>query len=50
VSRNGQFVNPLGEKFIPGAPVPPERRVAFTAHLDGLVQRLDRDAPFDARD
>ena len=49
VSRNGQFVNPLGEKFIPGAPVPPERRAAFTAHRDSLVQRLDRDAPFGAR-
>jgi len=50
VSRNGQFVNPLGEKFIPGAPVPPERRRAFRSHLAGLLERLDRDAPLPPRD
>jgi murein DD-endopeptidase MepM/ murein hydrolase activator NlpD len=50
VSRNGQFVNPLGEKFIPGAPVPPERRRAFRSHLAGLLDRLDRDAPLPPRD
>jgi murein DD-endopeptidase MepM/ murein hydrolase activator NlpD len=49
VSRNGQFVNPLGEKFIPGAPVPPERRRAFRSHLAGLLERLDRDAPLPPR-
>jgi murein DD-endopeptidase MepM/ murein hydrolase activator NlpD len=50
VSRNGQFVNPLGEKFIPGVPVPPERRRAFRAHLAGLLERLDREAPLPPRD
>ena len=50
VSRNGQFVNPLGEKFIPGAPVPPERRRAFRSHLAGLLERLDREAPLPPRD
>ncbi len=50
VSRNGQFVNPLGEKFIPGAPVPPERRRVFRAHLAGLLERLDREAPLAPRD
>jgi murein DD-endopeptidase MepM/ murein hydrolase activator NlpD len=49
VSRNGQFVNPLGEKFIPGAPVPPERRRAFRAHLQSLIERLEREAPFEPR-
>lgn len=48
VSRNGQFVNPLGEKFIPGAPVPPKRRPAFQAHLAALLERLDHEAPFEA--
>ena len=50
VSRNGQFVNPLGEKFIPGAPVPPERRRVFRAHLAGLLERLDREAPLAPRE
>jgi murein DD-endopeptidase MepM/ murein hydrolase activator NlpD len=45
VMKNGQFVNPLGEKFIPGAPVPPERRPTFQAHLRALLDRLDDDAP-----
>jgi murein DD-endopeptidase MepM/ murein hydrolase activator NlpD len=45
VSRNGQFLNPLGEKFIPGAPVPPERRDRFQAHLDAMLERLEREAP-----
>ena len=49
VSRNGQFVNPLGEKFIPGAPVPPERRPEFAASLAALVERLDREAPLDTK-
>lgn len=49
VSRNGQFVNPLGEKFIPGAPVPPEQRGAFRAHLAGLLDRLEREAPLPPR-
>ncbi len=49
VSRNGQFVNPLGEKFIPGAPVPPEQRRAFRAHLASLLERLDREVPLPPR-
>jgi hypothetical protein len=40
-------VNPLSEKFIPGAPVPRERRKGFQAHLDGLLDRLEREAVFE---
>ena len=45
VSKHGRFVNPLAEKFIPGFPVPPERRAAFREHLNTLLDRLEREAP-----
>ncbi len=47
VARQGRFVNPLGEKFIPGAPVPRERRRDFDAQRDALLGRLEREAPFE---
>ena len=43
VKRNGQWVNPLGEKFIPGEPVSPRRRAAFDQHVRILLERLDRE-------
>jgi murein DD-endopeptidase MepM/ murein hydrolase activator NlpD len=46
VRKGGVFVNPLGEKFIPGSPVPAHRREAFTVHVDALLERLDAQAPF----
>ncbi len=46
VRKAGVFVNPLGEKFIPGAPVPAHRRGAFTVHVKALLERLDAQAPF----
>jgi murein DD-endopeptidase MepM/ murein hydrolase activator NlpD len=46
VSKNGQFVNPLGEKFIPGEPIAAAERGAFTAHARDLVRRLETAAPF----
>ena len=49
VRKGGIFVNPLGEKFIPGSPVPAHRREAFTVHVDALLERLDAQAPFPAR-
>jgi murein DD-endopeptidase MepM/ murein hydrolase activator NlpD len=49
VRKGGVFVNPLGEKFIPGSPVPAHRRQAFTVHVDALLERLDAQAPFPAR-
>ena len=43
VKKEGQWVNPLGEKFIPGEPVPARRRGAFDRHLETLLQRLERE-------
>lgn len=40
-------MNPLNEKFVPGAPVPPERRKAFRGHLGGLLERLERETPLE---
>ena len=45
VKKDGRWVNPLGEKFIPGEPVPAPRRGAFDRHLGTLIERLDREAP-----
>jgi murein DD-endopeptidase MepM/ murein hydrolase activator NlpD len=49
VRKAGTFVNPLGEKFIPGAPVPAHRRDAFSMHVKALLERLDTQAPFPPR-
>src|SRR5215470_15296887 len=49
VRKAGVFVNPLGEKFIPGAPVPAYRREAFAVHVQSLLQRLESQAPFPPR-
>ena len=49
VRKAGIFVNPLGEKFIPGSPVPAHRRQAFGVHVEALLERLDAQAPFPAR-
>ena len=40
VSRNGTFVNPLHEKFLPGEPIPRAQREAFAAHAQELLGRL----------
>jgi murein DD-endopeptidase MepM/ murein hydrolase activator NlpD len=48
VRKGGVLVNPLGEKFIPGSPVPAHRRGAFAVHVDALLERLDAQAPFAA--
>jgi len=48
VRKGGVLVNPLGEKFIPGSPVPAHRRGAFAVHVDALLERLDAQAPFSA--
>ena len=45
VIRNGSFVNPLNEKFIPGSPIPPQGRDAFQAHVRALLERLEHEAP-----
>jgi murein DD-endopeptidase MepM/ murein hydrolase activator NlpD len=45
IAKNGQFVNPLSEKFIPGDPIPAAERAAFVARAKDLVHRLDSEAP-----
>lgn len=47
VIKHGRSVNPLSERFVPGSPVPSHRRWAFREHLDGLLNRLDRETPLD---
>ena len=49
VRKAGVFVNPLGEKFIPGSPVPAHRREAFAARVKALLDQLDSQAPLPLR-
>jgi len=46
IARNGVFVNPLGERFVPGEPIAPGERAAFLAHARALVRRLEEQAGF----
>ena len=46
VARNGTFVNPLSEKFIPGEPIPAATRADFNRYAQELVARLEIAAPF----
>jgi murein DD-endopeptidase MepM/ murein hydrolase activator NlpD len=46
VAKNGQRVNPLNEKFIPGDPIAPAERAAFDRHTRTLVTRLEEEAAF----
>jgi murein DD-endopeptidase MepM/ murein hydrolase activator NlpD len=46
VMRQGRFVNPLGEKFIPGEPIAANERGTFLQHAHALVRRLEDEAPF----
>lgn len=48
VKKDGRWVNPLGEKFIPGEPVPTRRRGAFARHREMLLERLESEAPLAA--
>jgi murein DD-endopeptidase MepM/ murein hydrolase activator NlpD len=43
VRKNGQFVNPLGERFLPGEPVSPRRKPAFDRQLEALLERLEHE-------
>jgi murein DD-endopeptidase MepM/ murein hydrolase activator NlpD len=45
VIKRGVFVNPLGEKFVPGAPLSTSERRAFQARARALLERLDSEAP-----
>jgi murein DD-endopeptidase MepM/ murein hydrolase activator NlpD len=44
VARNGTFVNPLQEKFLPGDPIPAHQRAAFAVHARALLDRLEQPA------
>jgi len=46
VAKNGTFVNPLGEKFIPGEPIPAGERAEFNRQSRDLIARLETQAPF----
>ncbi|MGH2406383.1 MAG: hypothetical protein ACRDGN_18265 [bacterium] len=46
VIKGGQRVNPLGERFIPGEPIPAGERGAFDGHARELITRLEADAAF----
>lgn len=46
VSKNGRFVNPLGERFIPGEPIATGERTAFVDHARALIRRLEDATPF----
>jgi murein DD-endopeptidase MepM/ murein hydrolase activator NlpD len=43
VAKNGVFVNPLGEKFLPGEPIAARDRARFDDYARDLVRRLQRD-------
>jgi len=46
VARQGQYVNPLKERFIPGDPISADERGAFLDHSRSLVRRLENEASF----
>ena len=46
VAKNGIWVNPLSEKFIPGDPIAAAERAEFLTHARTLVTRLEREASF----
>jgi len=46
VSKHGVFVNPLGEKFIPGEPIGAADRARFDEHARTIVRRLETEAGF----
>ena len=46
VARNGVWVNPLNEPFLPGEPISIVDRHAFLGHAQTLMNRLEREAGF----
>jgi murein DD-endopeptidase MepM/ murein hydrolase activator NlpD len=46
VAKNGRFVNPLDEKFIPGQPLDGAEHGRFLKEARALVRRLEDAAPF----
>jgi murein DD-endopeptidase MepM/ murein hydrolase activator NlpD len=46
IAKGGTFVNPLGEKFIPGEPISAAEKSAFLRESRALIERLESEAPF----
>jgi murein DD-endopeptidase MepM/ murein hydrolase activator NlpD len=46
VAKNGRFVNPLSEKFLPGEPIPAGERAEFLQHARAVMRQLETAAPF----
>ena len=46
VIKGGRRVNPLGEKFIPGEPIPTAQRTQFQRHAASLIERLEAESAF----
>src|SRR6267378_2138750 len=46
VVKNGTYVNPLGERFIPGEPIPAAAKPEFQRHTRELLTRLEATAPY----
>ncbi|MBI3636739.1 MAG: M23 family metallopeptidase [Candidatus Rokubacteria bacterium] len=46
VARNGIFVNPMNEKYLPGEPISGAERARFQRHARELIARLETEAPF----
>lgn len=46
VAKNGRFVNPLDEKFVPGQPLDGAEHGRFLKEARALVRRLEELAPF----
>ena len=46
VSKNGRFVNPLSEKFLPGQPLEGAEHGRFLKEARALVRRLEERSPF----
>jgi len=44
VAKNGTFVNPLGEKFLPGEPIPAAARADFQRRARELLAQLEAQA------
>ena len=49
VIKGGRRVNPLGEKFIPGDPIPRGERAEFERYTHALIERLEALAPLQER-
>ncbi len=46
VSKQGRFVNPLSERFVPGQPVGRDERPAFVETARALVERLEKETQY----